>query len=41
VGSEITHATLVAGIKFGLFRSRQCAAGRATGTTGRFDTAAS
>src|SRR3954467_1696403 len=41
VGSEITHATLVAGIEFGLFRSRWCATGRATGTIGRFDTPAS
>src|SRR6185436_16434701 len=37
VGSETTHATLVAGINFGLFRSRKCASGRATGTTGWLD----
>src|SRR4029079_2267347 len=41
VFSETAHATRDAGIKFGLFRSRKSASGRATGTTGRLDTAAS
>src|SRR3954468_9491990 len=41
VGSETTHATRDAAIDFGLFRSRKSAFERATGTTGRFDTAAS
>jgi len=41
VFSETAHAIRDAGINFGLFRSRKCASGRATGTTGRLDTAAS